>query len=71
MAVVCAASGTRSWALPAGYRYQGSFGNLSTYGFFWSTSKNDGPTTWRRYFGYACAAVDRMYFHKAIGYAIR
>ena len=60
-------------ALPGGYRYfsDGSFDNLSYYGYWWSSTENAGSNAWRRYLYYYYANVARSLSDKGNGFSVR
>ena len=59
-------------ALAGGSRQiAGSFGNLTIYGIFWSSSKNGTTNAWSRYLSYNYAKVYREGTYKAYGFSVR
>jgi uncharacterized protein (TIGR02145 family) len=58
-------------ALPSGYRYPGgSFGNLSSDAYFWSSSAS-GSYAWSRRLGSGSTTVDRYSYSKVYGFSVR
>jgi uncharacterized protein (TIGR02145 family) len=60
-------------ALPGGYRYYsgGSFGTLGNYGYWWSSTENDGSHAWYRNLTYGNANVSRNNYNKRGGFSVR
>jgi len=55
----------------AGFRYtDGSFGNISSFGLFWSSSESS-TSAWRRYFDSTTTNIHRSTYTKAGGYSVR
>lgn len=58
-------------ALPAGYRNtDGTFANLGTFTYFWSSSVSGG-SAWSRYLKYSSATVGRYAIDQAFGFSVR
>ena len=58
-------------ALPGGYSWSGSFGNVGIYGFWWSATEYDGTYAWSRYLNCTAATVDRDRNYKMLGFSVR
>jgi uncharacterized protein (TIGR02145 family) len=59
-------------ALPGGFRDAGgSFANVSSYGYWWSSSQSDASNAWRRVLGYDIAYVYRSNIDKSYGFSVR
>jgi len=59
-------------ALPAGYRDRsGSFNDLRSNAFFWTTTKYDGSTAWRRGLLYSSEGISRANYYISGGFSIR
>jgi uncharacterized protein (TIGR02145 family) len=59
-------------ALPGGRRNtDGSFYNVSYYGYWWSSSQFDASNAWSRYLYYRYAYVRRYYLDKSSGFSVR
>ena len=59
-------------ALPAGYRSNnGSFSNMSNYGYWWSATEYSTAYAWYRLLSYLYSQVDRYYGNKRYGFSIR
>ncbi len=59
-------------ALPGGYRYtDGSFGNVSYYGYWWSSSPSVASNAWSRCMYYSNAEVFRGSYSKSFGFSVR
>ena len=59
-------------ALLAGYRYtDGSFSNLGSYTYFWSSSASSSSSAWRRLLGTSYSTVYRYDYNKASGFSVR
>ena len=57
--------------LLAGYRFtDGSFNNLSTPAFFWSSSEF-GTSAWLRYLSYSYSTVIRTAYDQMLGFSVR
>jgi len=59
--------------LPGGYRgvNLGTFGNVGTNGYWWSSSENAPTTAWLRYLYYGYGNADRGTFTKQAGLSVR
>jgi uncharacterized protein (TIGR02145 family) len=59
--------------LPAGYRHNldGTYGNLGTFGYFWSSSEYDSIDAWFRTLWYSNLVASRFYNSKQYGSSIR
>jgi uncharacterized protein (TIGR02145 family) len=59
-------------ALPGGFRNTtGSFGNVSGYGYWWSSSQLNASNAWIRYLYYNNANVNRYSTSKSRGFSVR
>jgi uncharacterized protein (TIGR02145 family) len=59
-------------ALLAGYRNtNGSFNNLSSHAYFWSSSQNSSTRAWRRYLNSSNTTVYRYFSNKEYGFSVR
>jgi len=59
-------------ALPGGTRYSsGSFFNLGSYGYWWSSSEYSGTSAWRRDLYYGSDQVSRRSYSKTYGFSVR
>ncbi len=60
-------------ALPGGTRSysDGSFYNLGTFGYWWSSTKNVGSDAWSRRLNYGDADVYRNGYDKRVGFSVR
>jgi uncharacterized protein (TIGR02145 family) len=59
-------------ALPGGYRgSDGSFYDLASYAFFWSSSQYDAAYAWYRYLYYYYEYVIRLNYGKTSGFSCR
>ena len=62
-------------ALASSYRisYNGYFGSLGTYGYFWTSTSTgpDSPLAWSRYLGYDNAGVYNIGYNKKFGLCVR
>lgn len=60
-------------ALPGGLRYQdGTFDFIGGYGYWWSSTQHDPPTTWERNIYYNFTSVLKEgYFLKTYGFSVR
>jgi len=64
------ASGFR--ALPSGYRDpNGSYFNLRSHGYFWSSTTGSGISSWKRRLSYFDSAVYRYVYNRKSGFSIR
>jgi uncharacterized protein (TIGR02145 family) len=58
--------------LPGGYRnYDGTFGGIGNYGYWWSSPESDTGTAWYRALGYGIGSADRANDYKADGFSVR
>ena len=58
--------------LPAGCRANGgSFANVGSFGFWWSSSENGTTVAWYRYLNYDDGSADRDYNNKDYGWSVR
>ena len=60
-------------ALPYGYRdyYDGYYGNIGYYGYFWSSSEFSSTVAWYRLLGYNTTDVGRGGSYKLYGFSVR
>ena len=59
-------------ALPAGYRHtNGSFYNLGSYAYFWSSSASSSSNAWKRTLYSSFSTVLRNNYNKASGFSVR
>jgi len=60
-------------ALPGGGRdgSGGSFSGLGDYGYWWSSTENDGSDAWGRFLGYGVAGFYRFNNNKRHGFSVR
>jgi uncharacterized protein (TIGR02145 family) len=59
-------------ALPGGYRTQfGTFDNIGTHGYWWSSTETDVPDTWANNMSYDANSTSRSLFDKRFGFSVR
>jgi len=59
-------------ALPSGYRdLNGSYFNLGSHGYFWSSTTGSGTNSWKRRLSYFSPAVYRYHYNRKSGLPIR
>src|SRR5574344_280575 len=59
-------------ALPGGYRtYDGTFGNIGYYGYWWSATETNAYDAWYRYMDYGNSGVDRGTNYEEMGFSVR
>jgi len=59
-------------ALPGGYRYNnGSFYNLTTYAYFWSSTQAASSSAWLRFLTYSSSSISRFSYEKNFGCSVR
>jgi uncharacterized protein (TIGR02145 family) len=59
-------------ALPGGYRGSiGNFGNVASYGYWWSSSENNASGAWGRNMFYDRISVSRGNYTKKLGFSVR
>jgi uncharacterized protein (TIGR02145 family) len=59
-------------ALPGGYRgSNGSFNDLGSLGYWWSSSEYSGTSAWRRDLYYGSDQVSRRSYSKTYGFSVR
>ena len=68
-----ATNSTGFTALPGGDRHYtiGSFSDLGTHVYFWSTTENGEPEVWRRMINKGWGGVDRDTYYKTYGFSVR
>jgi uncharacterized protein (TIGR02145 family) len=58
--------------LPGGYRYfSGTYANIGTHGFWWSSAELDSSLAWLRTLYYASSNIGRVSINKQYGYSVR
>jgi len=58
--------------LPGGLRsYDGPFGFIGDYGYWWSSAESDTYSAWYRILGYSYGFVARDYYGKKSGFSVR
>ena len=59
-------------ALPGGTRFSsGSFYDLGSSGYWWSSSEGSGMNVWSRRLLYSSGQVGRYYYGKTLGFSVR
>ena len=59
-------------ALPGGYRYYfGPFGNIGSYGYWWSATEYNTTSAWYRGLYYGTSDAHRDYYYKDNGFSVR
>jgi len=58
--------------LPGGYRvYDGRFGFIGSFGYWWSSSEFNANYAWNRNLGYSNGSVNRHHLEKLSGFSVR
>jgi uncharacterized protein (TIGR02145 family) len=58
-------------ALPGGFRFDGSFGGIRGYAFFWSATARDGYSAWYRNLSSSNRDAYRSTYDKSVGASVR